>query len=55
MAIKSSTIASAARKTLSERGTLFPSIAITESAKAISVAIGIPRPDSVGVPRLKMR
>ena len=48
-------IASAVRKTFIETGTLFPSKESMPMAKAISVAIGIPNPDCVSVPALKLK
>ena len=44
MAPKSSIIASAVRKTLRDKGTLFPSNDKTPNEKAISVADGIAHP-----------
>jgi hypothetical protein len=51
---RSSIIASAVRKILSETGTLDPRSAKTPSAKAISVAVGMAQPRSVaGVPAFR--
>ena len=47
--------AKATTKTLSDGGTRFPRMARTASAKAISVAIGIPIPDCDGVPALRAK
>jgi hypothetical protein len=49
---RSSTIASARRKTLSASGTRGPSSARTPTAKAMSVAIGTPQPTIEGWPML---
>ncbi len=43
-------MASAVRKTLSPTGTREPTSASTPSAKAMSVAMGMPQPRSPGVP-----
>ena len=55
IAPKSSMTASAVRKTLSEVGTLLPNKDKMPKANAMSVAIGIPAPDCVGVPKLNSR
>ncbi|MNQ90434.1 hypothetical protein D3C85_1057760 [compost metagenome] len=47
MAIRSSTMAKAARKILSPEGTLLPKSDSIPRAKAMSVAIGIPQPLAV--------
>ena len=52
MAMRSSAIASAVRKTFSEIGTLSPSIESMHTAKAMSVAVGIPHPLAATVPWL---
>ena len=51
---KSSTIASAVKKTFKLVGQLLPRMAKTPIAKAISVAIGIPHPCAAGVPPLNI-
>ena len=53
MAPKSSAMANAVRKTLSETGTRSPSIERMPTAKAMSVAVGIPQPLAASVPWLK--
>ena len=55
MAIRSSTIAKAAKNTFKLAGIRLPSIPITANAKAISVAMGIPQPPAVACPELKLK
>ena len=43
-------MASAVRNTLSETGTLSPRMDMIPTAKAMSVAVGIPQPDAASVP-----
>jgi len=50
---RSSAIANAARKTRMDVGSPLPSKATAPRTKAISVAMGIPQPTIVGLPRLK--
>ena len=50
MAIRSSVTASAVRKTFSDSGTLSPSIEMMHTAKAMSVAVGMPQPLEAAVP-----
>ena len=52
MAPKSSITAKAVRKIFNDVGTFFPSNERIPTANAISVAIGIPAPDWVFVPKL---
>ena len=52
IAPKSSKIANAKRKTFKDIGTLLPKRAKTPITKAISVAIGIPKPEVNSVPLL---
>lgn len=52
IAPKSSITANAVKKTFNEVGTLLPNKDKIPNAKAMSVAIGIPAPDCVAVPRL---
>ena len=47
--------ASAVKNIFREVGTRFPNKAKMANAKAMSVAIGIPAPDCVAVPKLKIR
>ncbi|MNR30608.1 hypothetical protein D3C85_1480740 [compost metagenome] len=53
MAIRSSTIASAAKKIFKLLGIRLFNNEITANAKAISVAIGIPQPEPVSLAELK--
>ena len=55
MAPRSSITANAVKNTFNEVGTRFPNNDKTPKAKAISVAIGIPTPDCVEVPKLNAR
>ncbi len=55
MAPRSSMTAKAVKNTLREVGTLLPNNDKIPRAKAISVAIGIPAPDCVAVPKLNTR
>lgn len=52
IAPKSSITANAVKNTFKEVGTRFPNKDKIPNAKAISVAIGIPAPDCVAVPKL---
>ena len=50
-------MASAVRNTFSDTGTLSPSTERMQTAKAMSVAVGMPHPEAAGVPwftRVKM-
>ena len=49
----SSTMAKASRNTLSDGTTLFPTNDITPTARAMSVAMGMPQPRTHGPPELK--
>ncbi len=53
IAMRSSTIAKAAKNIFKLVGTLLSNNEITANTKAISVTMGIPQPESVGVPELK--
>ncbi len=55
IAPSSSMIANAVRNIFKEGGILFPNRDRTPRVKAISVAIGMPIPDWVGVPQLKIK
>lgn len=55
IAPKSSITAKAVKNTFSERGTLFPNNDKIPMAKAMSVAIGIPNPEWVFVPKLNVK
>ena len=48
-------MANATMNSFSATGTRAPRSAMTASAKAISVAIGMPNPDSVAVPPLNAK
>ena len=52
MAIRSSAMARAVRKTFSDTGTLSPRMERMPTAKAMSVAVGIPQPEEAAVPWL---
>ncbi len=53
MAKRSSTMAKAAKNIFKEAGTRLPSKVMMASAKAMSVAMGIPQPAALSVPRFK--
>ena len=53
MAPKSSTMARAVRKTTSPGGALLAAKVIMPRAKAISVAMGMPQPPEVSVPKFR--
>ena len=55
IAPKSSITANAVKNILSEVGTRFPNNDNIPNAKAMSVAIGIPAPDCVAVPKLNSK
>jgi hypothetical protein len=55
IAPRSSMMANAVMNTLSDAGILFLNKAITPRAKAISVAIGMPTPSCVAVPRFRKK
>ena len=55
MAPRSSMMANATMNNLSATGTRAPSNAMTASANAISVAMGMPKPDSVAVPLFSVK
>ena len=55
MAPRSSIMASAVKNIFRERGMRFPARESIPSAKAISVAIGMPKPICVGVSELKIK
>ena len=50
--MRSSAMASAVRNTFSDTGTLSPRMERVPTAKAISVAVGIPQPEEASVPWL---